>query len=852
MSQTLSSGRCASTAVAGPSTRPYTPLLAALLATAAANQVAAQCSSTWQVGDALPGTSDPVSALIRYDPDGVGPRPAVLLLGGGFEVAGGAIVHGLATWDPEARVFAPFGGVGNAGVDGEIRELVSLPNGGLLAAGAFTAIGGVAAANIARFDGVAWSGLGGGTDGPVNALAVLPNGDVVAGGDFQTAGGGAANRIARWDGASWTALGVGLDAAVLDLAVRRDGNVIAAGGFQPPLRGVAEWDGVGWSGFGAGLGSTATPVRAIAMLPNGDLLAAGHISVSSGLTGISSVVRWNGTAWSVVGDLGGNVHGLSFFPNGDLLAVGTFLSTLGNVLTVRVARWDGVRWSGFEDGVGGPFPPATVSRGVVWPDGRIFVAGEFTECSSAVPFRPYARTANLARWTDGRWAALCDGTGDEPRVLHFHAGDLIAGGTHVLNGVRALGVARHDGTRWQPTGEGMWGTVRTLATLPNGELIAGGIFRLPATAAFLRNLAVFDGTRWRRFPVPDPGDVYRLLVLQNGALAVVAGWANPAAGSVRIWNGTTFVPIAGAIGVQGLAERPNRELVAIGPMQTATSSLVHVAVSDGSTWTDIGRVYAPTFYPRVDDVAILPNGDVAIGGHFESIDGVAAANVARWDGAQWHPIGSGLPSWVRKLEVLANGQLVACETAAGGGFVRRWDGASWLPLGVGLDGGAYSSAIGPDGSLWLGGAFTTAGGNIAARIARWQPSCPASETALGSSCAAVDLELERLPWTGGVLEGRCTGIAPAALAAVLVGVSSPNTPLAALHPAGVAGCNLLASPDAVALLLPNGGGVARFALPVAAAGAFAGLPLNTQVLELQTGPLALTSSNAIRAIVGAY
>jgi hypothetical protein len=88
-------------------------------------------------------------------------------------------------------------------------------------------------------------------NGTVWALAVLPNGDLVAGGKFTFAGGVAANRIARWDGSSWAALGSGLAGSL----------------------------GVG------------PRVGAVAVLPNGELVAGGRFSTAGGVPS-NYFARW--------------------------------------------------------------------------------------------------------------------------------------------------------------------------------------------------------------------------------------------------------------------------------------------------------------------------------------------------------------------------------------------------------------------------------------------------------------------------------------------------------------------------------------------------------------------------------
>src|SRR5205085_10483935 len=93
----------------------------------------------------------------------------------------------------------------------------------LYAGGYFNTAGGIAATNIAKWDGTSWSALGSGMGGAcpfkcphVTALAVSGS-RLYAGGLFTTAGGVAATNIAKWDGSGWTALGAGINGAAPDV-----------------------------------------------------------------------------------------------------------------------------------------------------------------------------------------------------------------------------------------------------------------------------------------------------------------------------------------------------------------------------------------------------------------------------------------------------------------------------------------------------------------------------------------------------------------------------------------------------------------------------------------------------------
>jgi len=151
---------------------------------------------------------------------------------------------------------------------------------------------------------------------------------------------------------------------------------------------------------------------------------------------------------------------------------------------------------------------------------------------------------------------------------------------------------------------------------------------------------------------------------------------------------------------------------------------------------------APGVAGNVYALAVFDDGSgpaLHAGGSFVTAGGVAANRVARWNGTSWASLGSGMsgpagyPDYVRALAVYDDGSGSALFAAgqfvtAGGapaGRIAKWDGASWSTLGSGLDDYAYALAVYDDGSgpaLYVGGQFTTAGGVPASGIARWNGS----------------------------------------------------------------------------------------------------------------------------------
>ncbi|HEX9950518.1 MAG TPA: hypothetical protein VGB53_02025, partial [Rubricoccaceae bacterium] len=168
----------------------------------------------------------------------------------------------------------------------------------------------------------------------------------------------------------------------------------------------------------------------------------------------------------------------------------------------------------------------------------------------------------------------------------------------------------------------------------------------------------------------------------------------------------------------------------------------------GGLFTDISTSpTGPSVNGQVTAVALGPDGTFTVGGTFSEAGGRPVANVARWDGAAWQPLGSGLGalSGINAVSALVTGP--DGSLYAGGGFktaggatvsgVARWDGAAWQVIGAARPGAATPGDVivndlvfGPTGDLYAGGYFTTMNGVAARNVARWDG---AAWSALGGS-----------------------------------------------------------------------------------------------------------------------
>ena len=156
-----------------------------------------------------------------------------------------------------------------------------------------------------------------------------------------------------------------------------------------------------------------------------------------------------------------------------------------------------------------------------------------------------------------------------------------------------------------------------------------------------------------------------------------------------------------------------------------------------------GYGYAAAVYDDGTGPALYVGGEFSIAG--EAI----ANNIARWDGATWSPLGSGINGTVEALTVYSG------ELIAGGGFttaggteankIARWDGTNWSPLGSGMN-SSVSALTEYNGELIAGGYFTTAGGQVSAYWARWGPDVPLGDLDGDCRVGVPDLLLLLANW----------------------------------------------------------------------------------------------------------
>lgn len=385
---------------------------------------------------------------------------------------------------------------------------VSVANGQLHASGDFTTVNGVAAKNVAQWNGTTWAALGAGLHARVRSFSAAATGDLYAGGDgvlgrwntttWSPLGRGANSQVtaskrlangdlvlagsftaiglssfalanltvARGNGTSWSQLGTIPYGEVHAFEELTNGDIVAGGTFTGG-HNVLRWTGSAWTTMGAGVGTFFNSVDALLVLPNGDLIAGGYF-INSGAATVRAVARWDGTTWTQVGtnvwDVNARVRALAVMPNGDLIAAGGF-SQAGGVNANSIARWDGSTWAPLGNGLAGVYALA------VMPDGSLVAGGSFVDAGASL--------YRIARWDGQTWSLFHGGIFDGivTEIAPLPSGNAVIGGTFSAK------LSCSANSSWQPMAPGLNGDVRTLARVEGDEVFVGGTFNSANTVA---------------------------------------------------------------------------------------------------------------------------------------------------------------------------------------------------------------------------------------------------------------------------------------------------------------------------------------------------------------------------------
>ncbi len=286
------------------------------------------------------------------------------------------------------------------------------------------------------------------------------------------------------------------------------GGKLFAGGYfdkadRRVVNNIAQYDGTKWSGLAKGVDGTPKDMCAVGK----DLYVCGdwmEVDKKDG-AGIQSnqVACWDGTKWNALEKLNVDQQINALATDGKNLYVGgKFTKIAGKIEGYNVAKWDGKKWSNltkdkFENSAG---TPAVMS--LAWHDGKLYAGGYF----QTIGDEPCSKIAVF----DGKaWSEVGNkGLDGMVRVLVSTGKTLYAGGEfrEAGDGTKLNNIAKWDGAKWQPLGNGIGKNVSSIAI--DGETLyaaAGG------------NAYKWDGKSWSELPEIQYANIKAVAVF-NGTL----------------------------------------------------------------------------------------------------------------------------------------------------------------------------------------------------------------------------------------------------------------------------------------------------------------------------------------------
>ena len=350
----------------------------------------------------------------------------------------------------------------------------------------------------------------------------------------------------------------------------------------------------------------------------------------------------------------------------------------------------------------------------------------------------YCNTYGQNQWlpvTPGANATIRDLTSDS-------IGNLYAcGNFSSIGGISVGNIARFDGQTWSSLNSelGFTGQYIYRMEIIDGNLYAMGQFSSIA-GINASCIARWDGQSWHSmgsgfsgstsgFQTNNP--IVTSIVKYNNELYIGGDFLysnGQLVNSLAKWNGIDWIPVGtgisgvypgGALVLEHLLVH-NNELYACGEFQSINGINANaIARFNGINWTNLG---SGSNLGWLLEMKVF-NNELYVVGSFNNIDGISLTSIAKWNGANW----SNLPNSVFNSAIgglgIYNNELVVCGpfTSISGiscNAIARFDGQNWQPFGSGFNDFASDIEF-ANNVLYCAGGFTQSGNETIERLGFW-------------------------------------------------------------------------------------------------------------------------------------
>lgn len=294
------------------------------------------------------------------------------------------------------------------GITDTVRVIVEAPNKEIIIGGAFSNAGNITEADfLCKWTGTVIDDVTGAAhfNNDVHNLCYDSEGNLYIGGEFTDAGDGNGDYIVKWNGTALSSLGTGAASAyVYSVVIEPGTGDIYVGGSFSGMGGVANTKCIAyydisasaWKALGTGMGGTTGWVQNMAFAPNGDLYIVGNFLDVGGDANADYLCKWNGTAFSSVGNtaLNSNAYGVALDKLGKLYITGEFTNVGGNADIDYFAMYDGNSWHSLNAGLN------SAAYHIMTINNEIYISGAFTEAGGMT------LTSKIVKYVNGAWQQI--------------------------------------------------------------------------------------------------------------------------------------------------------------------------------------------------------------------------------------------------------------------------------------------------------------------------------------------------------------------------------------------------------------------------------------------------------------
>ncbi len=481
-------------------------------------------------------------------------------------------------------------------------------------------------------------------------VVVQPDGKILIGGLFSNVGGIRRNFIARLNGSG--ALdpsfnpGTGANSSVYSIFLKADGKILIGGAFStfnavPRNRVVLlNTDGSLDETF-VSSGDLFGTIQSVVALANGKVLAVGSLQL---LTGASrdSIVMFNAdgsfdTNANFSTTARGAVRAIAVQPDGKIIIGGTF-GRVGGVYRNHLARLNADGSVDQSFGLTAAASGGQVNSIVLQPDGKILVAGLFVGSGSSIIVNITRLNSDGTTDASFRQGNIPSNRGVTAIALQPDGKIVIIYSTVLFNQQPSGGVARlnADGSLDNSFSSSFSLPFEAVAVQADGKILVGGAFGFSVVSS--RTGSVSYNGILRLNPDGSHDDAFRPeFIYEIGRGTAVYALAPQSDGKILV-GGSIFAPDATTpVGVARLNSNGT-----IDP----TFQLNSITGTPGAA--------------RVEDILLLRDGKILIGGLFAGIGAAAQNNIARLnsDGSPDNSFNARTDNTVHHIAVQADGKIL--------------------------------------------------------------------------------------------------------------------------------------------------------------------------------------------------